>query len=458
MNLVKNDIVTVTIEDLGVNGEGIGKYDGYTLFIKDAVIGDVVEAKIMKLKKNYGYARLLRILTPSASRGEPKCSVYRQCGGCQLQALAYEEQLHFKEQKILGNLKRIGQFDQVPMEPIIGMEIPYRYRNKAQFPIGKNKDGELIAGFYAGRTHAIIPQTDCVLGDPINGKILRIVLNFMKKYTIPPYDEQNGTGLVRHVLIRKGFTSGELMVCLILNGDELPHGQALADELAGIEGMTSLSLNINKTRSNVILGELLKVLWGSQYIHDQIGDIRYRISPLSFFQVNPLQTRKLYDLVVQFAQFTGQEVVWDLYCGTGSISLYVARHVKEVYGVEVIPQAIEDARVNAEENQIANAEFYVGKAEDVVPRLYQEEGIYADVIIVDPPRKGCDAALLETMIQMAPAKIVYVSCDSATLARDLRVLCDAGYELVRVRGVDCFCQTVHCECVVLMQYCGFVEK
>lgn len=450
MGLAKNDIITVTIEDMGTNGEGIGKYEGCALFIKDAVIGDVVEAKIMKMKKHYGYARLMRLLEPSDRRTEPKCDFHRQCGGCQLQALSYEEQLRFKEGKIRSNLERIGHFTDIPMEPIVGMEEPYHYRNKAQFPIGRDKSGELVAGFYAGRTHDIIPNLDCALGVPENERILQIILKFMNVYAIAPYCESDGTGLVRHVLIRKGFATGELMVCLIINGEKLPHADELVEELQGVEGMASISVNVNKKRDNVILGDEVKVLWGSEYIHDVIGDVTYRISPLSFFQVNPVQTKKLYDLVVEFAGLEGSEVVWDLYCGTGSISLYLARHAREVHGVEVIPQAIEDARANAESNGIDNARFYVGKAEEAVPRLFEKEGIHADVIVVDPPRKGCDEALLETMLQMQPERIVYVSCDSATLARDLRVLCDGGYEMRRVRGIDQFSQTVHCESCVLL--------
>lgn len=450
MGLMKNDMVILTIEDMGVDGEGIGKYDGCTLFVKDAVIGDVVEAKIMKMKKNYGYARLMNLLEPSEKRGTPSCEFHRQCGGCQLQTLKYEEQLAFKERKIRGNLERIGHFDQIPMEPIVGAEHPLYYRNKAQFPIGKNKDGEIITGFYAGRTHDIIANTDCALGDAVNARVLNIVMDFMKKYAIEPYDETTGKGLVRHVLIRKGFTTGEIMVCVIINGEKLPHADDLVEQLCTLEGMKSISININKKRNNVILGDQVQVLWGSLYIHDYIGDIRYQISPLSFFQVNPAQTKKLYDLVLEFAQFTGKEVVWDLYCGTGSISLYMANSVKEVHGVEIIPQAIDDARVNAVENGIENASFYVGKAEEVVPHLYETEHIHADVMVVDPPRKGCDEALLDTMLKMAPERIVYVSCDSATLARDLRILCDGGYEVKRVRGVDCFSQTVHVETVCLL--------
>lgn len=452
MGLKKNDFVTVTIEDMGADGEGIGRADGCTLFIKDAIIGDVVEAKIMKMKKKYGYARLERVLQPSEKRTTPVCRFYRQCGGCQLQALSYAEQLAFKERKIVGNLERIGHFSKndFVVEPIVGMEEPFHYRNKAQFPIRKDKEGKLVAGFYAGRTHDIIPNLDCALGTSENARILRIVLNFMNEYTIEPYCEADGTGLVRHVLIRKGFTSGELMVCLVINGESLPHCDRLVEQLRGEEGMKSISINVNQKRTNVILGDEIKVLWGDLYIHDFIGDLRYRISPLSFFQVNPVQTKKLYDLVVQYAQFTGTETVWDLYCGTGSISLYMAKYAKHVFGVEVVPQAIEDARANAVDNGIANASFYVGKAEEVVPELYEKEQIHADVIVVDPPRKGCDSSLLHTMLQMSPEKIVYVSCDSATLARDLRVLCDGGYRLEKVRGVDCFSQTVHVETVVLL--------
>lgn len=458
MELKKNDIVTITIEDMGTNGEGIGRYDGCALFVKDAVIGDVAEVKIMKMKKNYGYARLMTIVKASDKREKPLCALHRQCGGCQLQALSYQEQLLYKERRIKENLERIGHFTDIEVEPVLGMEYPYHYRNKAQFPVGRDRDGRLVAGFYAGRTHHIIPNLDCALGVPENEQILQIILNFMIVYTIAPYCEKDGSGLVRHVLIRKGFASGELMVCLIINGDRLPHADALVAELTKMEGMASISVNVNQRRDNVILGEHIDVLWGNAYIRESLGNIKYRISPLSFFQVNPVQTIKLYELVVQFAQFDGSEVVWDLYCGTGSISLYLAEHVREVHGVEVIPQAIEDAKANAVENGITNASFYVGKAEEVVPHLYEQEKIHADVMVVDPPRKGCDDALLQTMLLMAPERIVYVSCDSATLARDLRVLCDGGYGIKRVRGVDCFSQTVHVECVVLMTRCGFEEK
>jgi 23S rRNA (uracil1939-C5)-methyltransferase len=451
MDFKKNDMVTVKIEDMGKDGEGIGKVEGFTLFIKDAVIGDVVEAKLMKVKKNYGYARLINLVTPSPYRVEPKCPVYRQCGGCQVQALDYQEQLKFKERKVRGNLERIGGFKDIPMEPIMGMEEPYHYRNKAQFPIGTDKNGEIITGFYAGRTHDIIPNTRCYLGVDVNEEILNVVLNFMKTYHISAYDESTGKGLVRHVLIRTGFTSKEIMVCLVLNGKKLPHSEKLVEELVKIEGMTSITLNVNTKKTNVILGDEIILLWGETYIKDNIGDIVYQISPLSFYQVNPVQTKKLYETALEYADLKGEETVWDLYCGIGTISLFLAQKAKQVYGVEIVPQAIEDAKRNASLNKIENAEFYVGKAEEVLPELYDKEGIYADVIVVDPPRKGCDEKCLETIVKMAPKRVVYVSCDSATLARDLKYLCERGYEVRRVRACDMFPMTGHVETVVLLQ-------
>ena len=464
----KNDTAAVKITDIGVNGEGIGKVDGYPLFIKDAVIGDTVEAKVMKAKKNYGYARLIKVLSPSPDRVTPRCAIARKCGGCQIQEMSYGRQLAFKEQKVRGNLERIGGFpkellDRVT-EPVLGMEEPFGYRNKAQFPFGTDKEGNPVTGFYAGRTHVIIPNTDCALGVSVNREILEIILEFMKKYQISSYDETTGKGLIRHALIRYGFTTGEIMVCLVVNGEEIPHVDALIDRLAEKPGMTSITLSPNTRRTNVIMGDSFKVLWGQGYITDQIGGIKYQISPLSFYQVNPVQTEKLYSLALEYTDLKGGETVWDLYCGIGTISLFLAQKAGKVYGVEIIPQAIADARKNAEINGIENAEFFVGKAEEVLPRWYQEnEGAEAglrgegsqtracaDVIVVDPPRKGCDEALLDTIMKMQPEKVVYVSCDPATLARDLKVLCGKGYELERVRAVDMFPMTVHVETVCLL--------
>ena len=452
MEYRKNDIVTLEIVDCGADGEGIGKADGFTVFVKDAVIGDTIMAKIMKAKKNYGYGRLMEILKPSPYRVEPVCLSARQCGGCQLQAVSYEEQKVFKEKKLRGHLERIGGFTEFPMEPLIGMDDPYHYRNKAQFPVGRNKEGRIVTGFYAGRTHAIIENRDCALGIPQNKDVLDRVIAHMEKYNIAPYDEATGKGLVRHIFVRYGFFTGELMVCLIINGQDLPHQRELVEKLCEIPGMTSISLNMNKKRSNVILGDKVKTIWGEDYITDKIGDISYEISPLSFFQVNPKQTWKLYSKALEYADLHGEETVWDLYCGIGTISLFLAQKAKFVRGVEIVPAAIEDAKRNAQINHIENVEFFVGKAEEVLPREYEKNGVYADVIVVDPPRKGCDEMLLKTILKMQPKRVVYVSCDSATLARDLRFLCDNGYELKKVCGVDQFPQTVHVETVVLLSH------
>ena len=460
----KNDLVTVAIEDIGVGGEGIGKVDGYTLFIKDAIIGDVVEAKIVKAKKNYGYARLMNIVTPSENRVEkPACPMARRCGGCQIQEMKYGAQLAFKEGKVRGNLERIGEvptelLDKV-MQPIVGMEEPFHYRNKAQFPIGTDKEGHIITGFYAGRTHSIIPNTDCALGVAVNQKILEIILHFMENNHISAYDEEKHKGLVRHVLIRYGFKTDEIMVCLVMNGEKLPHAEKLVDKLCKIPGMTSITISVNKAKTNVIMGNEIKLLWGQTYITDYIGNVKYQISPLSFYQVNPVQTEKLYGLALDYADLNGNETVWDLYCGIGTISLFLAQKAKQVYGVEIVPQAIDDARNNAKINDITNAEFYVGKAEKVLPEYYREyqeshggETARADVIVVDPPRKGCEESLLQTIVDMQPEKVVYVSCDSATLARDVKFLRENGYELKKITPVDQFPNTVHVETVVLLSH------
>ena len=450
MEFRKNDLVTLEIEDCGIDGEGIGKADGFTVFVKDAVIGDTVTAKIIKAKKNYGYGRLMEVLKPSPYRVEPKCEFARQCGGCQLQALSYDQQLVFKTNKVKGHLERIGGFTDIPMEPIIGMDELFHYRNKAQFPVGRNKEGKIVTGFYAGRTHNIIENRDCALGVAENKEVLDRVIAHMEKYGIEPYNEATGKGLVRHVLIRYGYFTKEVMVCLILNGNKIPKEEQLVKSLCEIPGMTSITINVNKKHSNVILGEEIRLLWGQEYITDRIGDISYQISPLSFYQVNPMQTQKLYAKALEYADLHGEETVWDLYCGIGTISLFLAQKAKFVRGVEIVPAAIENAKENAKLNGLENTEFFVGKAEEVLPREYKKNGVYADVIVVDPPRKGCDETLLETMIEMNPDRIVYVSCDSATLARDLKYLCERGYELRKVCPVDQFGMTVHVETVVLL--------
>ena len=375
----KNDELTLEIIDMGTEGEGIGRANGYALFVKDALVGDIVRVRVMKTRKHFGYARLLEIIQPSPFRVEPKCPVARPCGGCQLQHCNYEKQLQWKQEKVANCLRRIGGIDidknEVVMEPIMGMDEPYHYRNKAQFPVGKNKDGKIITGFYAGRTHSIIDNRDCILGVKQNKEVLDRVIGHMEKYHVQPYDETTGKGLVRHIMIRYGFHTDEMMVCLILNGDKIPAEKALVDSLCEIPEMTSITINVNKKRNNVILGDQLRLLWGQSYITDSIGYISYQISPLSFFQVNPIQTEKLYGKALEYAGLTGDETVWDLYCGIGTISLFLAQKAKFVRGVEIVPQAIDNARENAKLNGIENVEFFVGKAEEVLPREYEKNGV-----------------------------------------------------------------------------------
>ena len=447
----KNDLVEITIEDIGSDGEGIGKYQGYTLFVKDTTVGDRAIVKVIKTGKTYGFARLMELVKPSEYRVEPRCPIASKCGGCQLQHMDYAKQLEYKENKVRHCLTRIGGFCDIPMEPICGMEEPYYYRNKSQFPVGKRRDGGVAIGFYAGRTHSIIDTERCYIGAEVNTDILRFMRSFIEQYHIEPYEEETHQGLLRHILTRVGYRTGEVMVCLVVNGRDIPHKEELIKGLREIPGMKSICLNVNQSKTNVILGETIVPLWGESYITDYIGDIAYRISPLSFYQVNPVQTKKLYDIALLYADLHGDEVVWDLYCGIGTISLFLAQKAKMVYGVEIIPQAIEDAKRNAQINNIRNAEFFVGAAEEVLPAKYQEENIHADVIVVDPPRKGCAQSLLDTILKMAPKKVVYVSCDPATLARDLKYLCEKDYELVKVRAVDQFSHSVHVESVARIE-------
>lgn len=526
----KNDIFELEITDMGTDCEGIGHYDGMTFFVKDALIGDVITARATKLKKNYGYARVEEIKTPSTFRVEPECELHKRCGGCQIQALSYEKQLEFKNNKVRNNLMRIGGFSEAEldskMQSPVGADNAYRYRNKAQFPVGYDRDGNIVTGFYASRSHNIIPVEDCRLGVPQNKEILDIIKEWMNECGITPYDENTRKGLVRHVLIRYGFTSKQIMVCLVINADELePEHRAadikgaeyrkfadkrnrdkasdnkecgskeygskasdsrhniadiLCERLSKIDGMTSISYNINKENTNVILGKKTVCIWGRPYIEDTIHllsypaftpqgtGITYQISPQSFYQVNPKQTEKLYSTALAFAGLTGNENVWDLYCGIGTISLFLSQKAKQVYGVEIVPQAIEDAKNNAKLNGITNAQFFVGKAEEVLPKVYENakknekitddtasigrtDMLRPDVIVVDPPRKGCDEKCLDTMLAMSPERIVYVSCDSATLARDLKILCEEKYELMKWQAFDQFSHTTHVESICLLE-------
>ena len=487
----KGQEIKVRIIDIGMRGEGIGKLeDGYTVFIKDAVVGDYVRASIMKANKSYAYAHLDQILQASPHRVEPLCPVARQCGGCQLQALSYEQELVYKQNKVRADLIRIGGFPEEEidsvMEPIVGMQDnptgPWRYRNKAQVPVGKNSAGRIVAGFYAGRTHSIIPMTDCMLGQEINKDIIDRVLTYMEIHKVPPYDEETGKGLVRHILIRSGKFSGQIMVCIVANGNSLPYESDLVEHLQNVPGMTSIVLNVNKERTNVILGRKLRTLWGRDEIEDTLHAydvtedgafvpaaeaVTFRISPLSFYQVNPVQTLRLYETAVEFAGLTGTETVFDLFCGIGTISHFLAKKAREVYGVEIVPQAIRDAAANAARNHLTNAHFFAAAAEDVAARGYFDEHtplVHPDVVVLDPPRKGCEESLLRTIRALAPDRIVYVSCDSATLARDCKILAEpsehgeASYHLTRVRPCDMFPATAHVETVCLLSKLSEVKN
>ncbi len=459
MDHYKNQELTVTIEDISDNGEGIGRSDGYILFVKDAFPKDTVRVKLTKVKKNYAYARCEEIIKASPDRTEPACPDHRRCGGCQIQAMSYESQLSFKENKVRNDLVRIGgipkeEVDKI-FEPIIGMEEPFRYRNKSQYPIGFSSDGNIVAGFFAGRTHTIIPRTDCLLAPAEDQAILDIILEHMKKYGISPYDESSGSGTLRHVLIRKGFATGQIMVCFVIKHDGkkthkvfVPGQEDLIGKLSLIEGMTSICVSINNKNTNVIMGNEIHVIWGKESIEDVILNKRFEISPLSFYQVNPVQVEKLYSTAIEYASLSGTEEVWDICCGIGTISICMADSAKTVHGLEIVPEAIEDAKKNAVANNTGNVDFICDAAEEYLPEHMDE--IKADVIVLDPPRKGMDEKALIVIAGAQPSRIVYVSCDSATLARDLKFLTSQGYEIKRIRCVDMFPQTIHIETCVLL--------
>ena len=449
----KNQTIEIEIADLGNQGEGIGRYEDFTVFVEGALPGERVRVLMVKVKRRYGYAKLLKILQPSRERVAPLCQLAGRCGGCQLSHLSYGGQLRYKQNRIAQALERIGGLS-VVVPPVLGMAEADRayYRNKAQCPVRDGENG-LTAGFFAPRSHRVIPVEGCQIQSRASHRLMPVILNFFRKKGIAAYDEGRHTGLVRHVLIREGYATGQVLVCVVINGTSLPHGREFVDLLRG-EGVQSISVNRNRERTNVILGPETVTLWGNGYIEDRIGDLRFQISPVSFFQVNPIQTKVLYEIALEMAGLTGREIVWDAYCGIGSISLFLAQRAKRVYGVEIVPEAIADARRNAALNGMDNVEFYVGKAEDVIPEWHAKQGVRADVIVVDPPRAGCDRALLEAMVDMAPERIVYVSCDPGTLARDLGILCQelGAYRVERVQGVDMFPETVHVETVVMLSH------
>lgn len=452
----KNRDYTVDITGLTSEGAGVAKIEGYTVFVEGALPEERVEIKIVKALTNYGYGKLLRIIKPAPVRIEPPCGIVKRCGGCQLQHMSYEAQLQYKTRLVKDAIERIGGLKDVRIHDTLGMKDPWRYRNKAQFPVGLN--GEVIIGFYAGRSHEIINASECSIQDEVNDKVVRIVREFIKKYDVSVYDEKTGKGLIRHIVTRKGYKTGEVMVCIVINGEKLPADKALVEMLRKeIEGLKSIVLNINTKKTNVILGDRNITIYGEGAIYDYIGEFKFRISPLSFFQVNPIQTGVLYNKALEYADLKGDEIVFDAYCGIGTISLFLSKKAKKVYGVEIVPQAIENARENAKLNEVSNTEFIVGESERVIPGLYKK-GVQADIIVVDPPRKGCDERLLEVIAQMAPKRVVYVSCNPSTLARDLKYLSERGYCIAEVQPVDMFPQTVHVEAIIMMTKCGSEGK
>ena len=447
----KNEIYTVICEDITSQGYGVVHLDSMAVFVVGLLPKEKAKIRIVKVLSRYAFGKIEERYTSSCDRLEPACLAFGKCGGCAFLHLDYLASLKVKQNAVQTLFDRAHLPIQVEFP--LSVQNPYTYRNKAQFPVGRGRDGRLITGFYAGRTHSIIENRDCLLGVKENETVLNTVLSFAQEKGIDAYDEKTKQGLLRHVLIRKGFATGQIMVCLVLNGPRLPEEEVLADRLfAAVPGMTSFSVNINREATNVILGEKTRLIRGKERIEDQIGGLTFSISPRSFYQVNPVQTERIYAQALEYAGLTGQETVWDLYCGIGTISLFLAREAKDVYGVEIVPEAIDDAKKNAERNGISNAHFYVGKAEEVLPQKYEAEGISADVIVVDPPRKGCDEACLSTMVRMRPERIVYVSCDSATLARDLKYLAGNGYEVVKGRAIDNFPGGVHVETVALLSH------
>lgn len=444
----KNKEYIFDIISQGYEGEGIAKIDNkYPIFIEGALKGEKVKVRIVKVNKNFAYGKLMEVLEASEERVNPPCAIYKRCGGCKLQHASYKAQLDFKWDRVKDCVSKIGKLDPSIVKYPLGMENPWRYRNKVQLPIGLI-NGEVKIGFFAPRSHDIIDMESCLIQDEIGDKVVKLTREWIEKFNIRPYNvdgEYDEKGIVRHIMIRRGFTTNEVMVVLVTNGEKLLHKEEFVDLMVkNIPGIKSVIQNINSKKTNVILGLESKTLWGEDTISDYIGDFRFNISPLSFFQVNPIQTEVLYGKALEYANLTGNEEVFDAYCGTGTITLFLSQKAKKVYGVEIIPQAIDNAWINAKENKVDNVEFFVGESEVVIPDLINK-GVKADVVVVDPPRKGCDKKLLDAITNIDAKKIVYVSCDPSTLGRDLQVLEENGYKTLEVQPVDMFPNTSHVE-------------
>ena len=449
--LSKNKEYVVDIVDIGQGGVGIGKYEGFTVFVEGGLIQDKVKVRINKSKKNYAVGDIVEIIEKSPFRVDRICSDdLKDCGGCQIQELDYNKQLELKTNEVKQVISRIGKLENVEIHETIGRQSPCRYRNKAQFPI-QNINGSTAIGFYKKKSHDVIPTDMCVIQHDINDKIIKIIKTYIQAYNVSIYNETTHTGVLRHLVTKVGFTTNEVMVVLVANGTNLPHLNELASVLKeNIPGFKTLVLNVNKAKTNVILGKENKVIYGNGKINDYIGDLVFEISPLSFFQVNPVQTEVLYNKALEYAELKENDTVFDIYCGIGSISLFLAQKATKVYGIEIVEDAIKDAKINAKLNNLNNVEFYVGKAEEVVPKMYSE-GKTANVVVVDPPRKGCDEKVLDTIVSMKPDRVVYVSCNPSTLARDLAYLDERGYKCVEIQPVDMFPHTMHVETVAKLR-------
>lgn len=442
----KNQFIDVEFIDLTHEGHGVAKVEGYPIFVPNALPGEKAQIKVLKTSKGFGFGKIIEFQKESDVRVEPICSIYNQCGGCQTQHMSYEGQLEAKHKQVVEVIKRIGKLDDIVVHPVLGMENPWSYRNKAQVPVGE-LEGGLVVGFYQKRSHEIIPMNECYIQGKENDEMIQAVKDLCEELKIEPYNEVGHKGLLRHIMARYGYYTNESMLVLVTNKVNFAQkDELIARIVEKYPTITSIIQNVNNEKTNVILGNQTIVLYGSETIKDKIDDITFEISARSFYQVNPTQTKVLYDKALEYTNLNGSETVIDAYCGIGSISLFLAQKAKKVYGVEIVPEAIEDAKRNARINEMTNVEFEVGKAEEVIPNWYKQ-GITAEVLVVDPPRKGCDEALLNTIIDMKPSKVVYVSCNPATLARDLRVLEDGGYKTEEIQPVDMFPHTSHVEAV-----------
>lgn len=443
----KGDNIELQIAGLGSSGEGVGRYDGFTVFVHGALPEETVQAEIILVKKNYAIGKLIKIITASPDRVEPVCPVYAECGGCQLQHLSYAGQLRMKQQQVKDALTRIGHLD-TEVLPVIGCSNPWNYRNKMQFPAASGAEGKISIGCYAAATHSVIDTGSCMIQKEANNEVLTTVRKWMQRYGISTYDEKTGKGLVRHVMSRVGVHSSEVMAVLITSAYDIPHKKELVEWLTKyVPNLVSIVQNINKKPTNVVMGSKTRVLYGQPTITDSLGALSFNISAQSFFQVNSEQAEKLYNKALEYAALSGNETVVDVYCGTGTISLYLAKHAGKVYGIEIVAPAIEDAKKNAQDNNCSNAEFILGDAAEKLPQLLAE-GVKPDVVVVDPPRAGCEQKVLKAIADVEPQRIVYVSCNPASLARDLAYLSERGYKTMAAQPVDMFPMTVHVETVV----------